>query len=116
MFHAVVPAPIAAGGSTKVMLRVGGYMIIEDDAISGIRMGVPPERTPEEGFPSPHRTEPRCTARLTITYTDLFGAKHASIFDWQELGGWLAVKVVAHADALIEDVDARRRNPKRSAK
>jgi len=111
MFHAVIPGPIKAGDSAKVMLRVGGYMISEDDAISGIPMAVPPERTPEPGFPSPFRTQPRCTARITITCTDLFGTKHASVFDWQELGGWLAVKVIAHADAQIEDIDAKRRKP-----
>jgi len=109
MFHAAIPRPITPGYPEEIKLRPGGYMIVEDDIISGVSLAVPPERSPEKGFPDPHRTQPRCTARMTITCTDLFGVKHASIFDWQESGGWLAVKIISHADAQIEDVDARRR-------
>jgi hypothetical protein len=115
MFYAVIPGPISPGESAKVMLRQGGYIISEDDTVSGVGLSVPPERTPETGFPSPFRTQPRCTARITITCTDLFGIKHASIFDWQELGGWIAVKLIRRADAQIEDIDARRRAPDKPA-
>jgi hypothetical protein len=114
MFHAVVRRPITPGYPEEITLRQGGYMVAEDDMISGIPMAVPPERRPEDGLPDPHRTQPRCIARMSITCTDLFGVKHASIFDWQESGGWLAVKLVNHADGQIEDIDNRRRSRKTS--
>lgn len=109
LFYATVPGPIPAGESLPIDLHLGGYMIAEEDSISGVSMAVPPERMPEAGIPDMRRTEPRCTARLTITASDLIGVKHASFFDWPTSGGWLAVKLVPHATADIGEIDAKRR-------
>jgi hypothetical protein len=109
IFYADISAPIPNGESAKVMFRVGGLMISEEDTISGIPLSVPFERKPEDSFPNPHRTEPRCIARITITATDILGIKHASIFDWSIADRWIAVNTIPKAPMDIGQIDSKNR-------
>jgi hypothetical protein len=69
--------PIAPGDSWEIALREGGSLFSGEERIGGIPLGVPQE---EEKI-----------ARLTLTWRDEAGLKHAAVFDLDHRKRWLFV-------------------------
>jgi hypothetical protein len=68
--------PIAPGDSREIALREGGSLFSGEERIGGIPLGV----LQEEGI-----------ARLTLTWRDEAGLKHAAVFDLDLTGRWLPI-------------------------
>ena len=83
--------PITSGGREGEIGHQGG-LLISGDALVGrekkYTLYAPPRPSPKD--PADGVT-PYIVARLTITYHDIFGRKHASIFDYTSQEEWLSV-------------------------
>ena len=90
-------SPLAAGSSpVKVYLNQGTTQFQENDHVQGYTLSVPPERAD------------RFLARLSITYQDIFGRKHASLFDLSDRGIWVNVAFLTAIERDLADLDAAR--------
>lgn len=58
---------------------------------------------------------PGMAARLTITYHDVYGRKHASVFDFTDLGRWHGVRFLIDVPKDIEDLDREERQRRADA-
>ena len=90
--------------------KVGGTLFDNQDLISGVSFSVPKERAPESDFHDPRARRDRCMARLTLTCVDVFGLKHASIFDLTQIGEWVCVAVKNEIAKDIRDLDTEKGN------
>ena len=45
--------------------------------------------------------------RLTLTYSDVFGRRHAAIFDYIDIHGWQLAEFAADLEENLEDLDAK---------
>lgn len=98
--------PVDAGESVETETRVGMTVVSGDATIEG-------ESTPSTLYapPEPSMREMMLldtayiVGRLTMTYHDVYGRKHASVFDFTDLGLWECVRVVRDIPKDIEDLD-----------
>lgn len=99
-------APLSSGdtvGRWEQFSR-GGTMFNCDDKVSGYSLCVPRELAPEENFNQLDRRDRRI-ARLTLTYHDIFGRKHASIFDYTQIGIWIEVAIIPNIEHDLGEMD-----------
>lgn len=47
------------------------------------------------------------TARLTLTYQDVEGRKHAAIFDYVQDHGWKQVKYLSNISKTLDELNAQ---------
>lgn len=104
-FSVRIPSPLPINQSTNAVFIVGGTMLAERDMISGCPVCVPQDRAPESSMPDSADLRDRCIARLTLTYTDIFGIKHASVFDITTSGIWIGVAYLQHITKDIGDIN-----------
>ena len=103
------PVPIYAGESLSSAVPYsqyftrGGTTFDGDDKIGEYSLCVPEERAPEQNFNQSDRRD-RCIARLTLTYHDIFGRKHASIFDLTQTGGWVEIAIIPNIEHDLGDL------------
>ncbi len=98
--HLATPLPPGAKSSeecTDTIFKWGGTIFNTYDKISEHTLGVPEERALNENF---NHLEKRdwCIARLTLTCSDVFGKKHASIFDYTTMGVWVNVAFISNIE------------------
>jgi hypothetical protein len=87
--------PIAPGDSREIIFREGGTLFTEQERIGGIPLGVPQE---EEKI-----------ARLTLTWRDEAGLKHAAVFDLDHRKRWLFVGFRHEIPEDLWDMDEKKR-------
>ena len=104
------PVPIYAGESLSSAVPYsqyftrGGTIFDGDDKIDEHSLCVPEERAPAQNSNHSSRRD-RCIARLTLTYHDIFGRKHASIFDLTQSGGWVEIAMLPNITHDLGDLD-----------
>jgi hypothetical protein len=87
------PLPLN-GGLVKVYLRPDATRYHEGESLQGHALYLPAERA--EHF----------LARLSITYQDIFGRKHASIFDLSHWGVWDHVAFLPYIKRDLAEIEA----------
>lgn len=87
------PLP-AASGAVKVYLNQGA-LFHERDSLGEHTLSIPPEG---------NSGTDRFVARLSITYHDIFGRKHASIFDLSDRGLWVQAAFLTHIKRDLGDL------------
>jgi hypothetical protein len=92
------PLP-AARDAVKVYLRQGAALFHERDSLNEYPLSVPPERAADSAGRADH-----FIARLNITYLDIFGRKHASIFDMSDRGLWVNVAFLTNMKRDLGDL------------
>jgi hypothetical protein len=85
----------------KVYLNPGATQYRESDRIQGY----PLYPGPAQAAGSADRPD-HFLARLCITYQDIFGRKHASIFDLSSWGIWVSVAFLTGIDRELAELDA----------
>jgi hypothetical protein len=94
--------PLPAGSDpVKVYLRQSAPVFSEDQSIKGHALHIPPERAA-----GPADTANHFLARLSITYQDIFGRKHASIFDLSDWGIWVNVAFLPNIEHGLAELQA----------
>jgi hypothetical protein len=86
-------------------MEFGASMVSGHDIIDSHTLYAPPEPTYDEML----QGTPWVVARLTLTYRDIFGRKHASISDYHQLHGWQPVAFLANITDDLIDLDCRAR-------
>ncbi len=81
--------PIANGERLEGVFMKGGTLFTSKDSIGNIPLAVP-----EGSFSSLSDRRDRSFARISFSYSDSFGLKHASIFDLTKTGVWVNVDIV----------------------
>jgi hypothetical protein len=99
--------PLARGETTNGLFKSGGTIFTAEETIAGIQLGVPLERAPEPptSLPNLISRRDRCVARLTISYRDMLGLKHASVFDLTQTGVWVCIELPSRITHDIDDLD-----------
>lgn len=85
-------------------LEIGKTMLHGDTEIKGYTLYAPPAPSLME---MQQDGKPYVVARLTLTYRDIFGRKHASISDYHDLYGWQPVVFLSDISDDLEDLDRR---------
>jgi hypothetical protein len=85
----------------KVYVRQGASLFHESNRLNGHTLSVPPEHAT-----GPTERGDRFLARLSITCQDIFGRKHASIFDLNDRGNWVSVAFLTNIQYDLGDIDA----------
>lgn len=94
-------SPLAAGSSpVKVYLGQGALLFRESDRLNEHSLSLPAEGSQGRGD--------HFLARLSITYQDIFGRKHASIFDLSDRGLWVNVAFVANVARDLGEINSGR--------
>jgi hypothetical protein len=81
--------PLANNDGTDLRFYRGGTLFQQDDQISNISLLPPTEFSSETLGANPLNRHDRLAARLTLSYTDVFGFKHASFFDLTTTTRWI---------------------------
>lgn len=103
-YSAAHPFPIPPGEAASVRLEKGGTLFAEEDRIGEEPLAVPAgEPGPETIDPSERR--PRRIGRLTLTWRDVFGLKHAGTFDLDLQGRWIAERIQEKIPKDLSDLD-----------
>jgi hypothetical protein len=101
------PLPLAPGDTAPMRFSEGGTLLIHKDNIRGVSLSLPQELVLEDGIPNAVDRRDRVIARLTITYSDIFGKYHASVYDYASVYGhtkteqWVSV---ANLDDITQDL------------
>lgn len=96
-----------AGESRIVTLRIGCSVAGGTAKLAEFTLGPPPKPADSEIMAG---RAPNRTARLTLTYGDVFGRKHATIVDYTQTGVWVDPVFVANIDEDLDDIDAAARS------
>lgn len=103
-YSAAHPFPIPPGEAASVCLKEGETLFAEEDRIGEEPLAVPAgEPGPETIDPSERR--PRRIGRLTLTWRDVFGLKHAGTFDLDLQGRWIAERIQEKIPKDLADLD-----------
>lgn len=94
-----VPLP-ANSDPVKVYLRPGMTRYSERERLGGYSLSLPPERAAGSADSADH-----FLARLCITYQDIFGRTHASIFDLSAWGIWVNVAFLPTVERDLAEQD-----------
>jgi len=84
--------PLAPGDSRDIVLREGGTLFSEKECIGGIPVGLPREEK---------------IARLTLTWRDEAGLKHAAVFDLDRMKRWRPIGFQHEISEDLWDLDAK---------
>lgn len=94
--------PLAANGDpVKVYFSPGTIRYSESDRLMGHSLHLPPERAT-----GPIDSSDHFLARLCITYQDIFGRKHASIFDLSAWSIWVHVAFLPNIERDLAEIEA----------
>ena len=88
VFSMALPFPIGKGEGVPGQFETGGILILPGDRIAKV--------------PLHSHKDLDCYVRLTLTYWDILGSKHASVFDFTKNGTW---KQVAICNDIPEDLE-----------
>lgn len=88
VFSRSLPFPVAKGDYVEGLFETGAIVISAGDHIDNVSLYAPKDQNYH--------------VRLTLTYWDTLGSKHASIFDLAKNGAW---KQVAILNDISEDLD-----------
>ena len=97
--------PLSVNEEEVAYFTKGGTLFTCDDKIGQYTLCVPKERAPEEGFANTNDRRDRCVVRLTLTYADIFGRKHASIFDYTLTNMWVCVAFIPDIEHDLGEMD-----------
>lgn len=103
-FSAFEALPLPPGDVREIPMDPGGTIFGPDDRVGGIRLGVPPEE-PGPGNVDPADRRPRRVARLTLTWRDEAGLKHAGFFDLDARGRWHGAGFRLRIPRDLQDLD-----------
>ncbi|HLV97785.1 MAG TPA: hypothetical protein VKT82_03815 [Ktedonobacterales bacterium] len=98
VFRLGTPLP-ADSDPVKVYLRPGAVQYRESERLHGHSLYLPPERVADPADNADH-----FLARLCITYQDVFGRKHASIFDLSDWGIWVNVAFLTNIERDLAEI------------
>ncbi len=98
-------SPLSVGEEGPIYFTKGGTVFTCDDKIGSHTLCVPKERAPEDGFADTTDRRDRCVVRLTLTYSDIFGRKHASIFDYTLTNMWVCVAFIPNIEYDLDEMD-----------
>jgi hypothetical protein len=106
-YHIRLPTPLLPGAKssedpTDTMFKQGRTIFNSYEKIGEYSLGVPEERAAEENI---FKRRDRCIARLTLTCSDIFGRKHASIFDYTIWGEWINVDFLPNIEHDLGDMN-----------
>jgi hypothetical protein len=82
--------PLAKGQEETLLFKTGGILVPMSANIAGVSLFA--------------RPDPFYFLRLTLTYWDIFGSKHVSIFDLNQNQGWEQVHI-SEASQDLSDID-----------
>lgn len=111
--RSVVPdTPIAVGGEALIDSRAGPFAFSWDTYVGDDRRNTlcPSKNSttkPALGELPVVEQAYSVLARLTITYTDIFGKSHASQFDYTDLRRWVFVRFVPKIPYGLEELGSR---------
>ncbi len=104
-------SPVTAGGEPfKVYLQQGMSLFGESDSLNEHSLCVLPGRA--TGSTNQRN---RFIARMCMTYQDIFGRKHASIFDMSDRGIWINMAFLTNIERDLGEIDAIKENKSTSA-
>jgi hypothetical protein len=98
--------PLAASHSLGTIFHIGGTKLSYTHTISGYSFCVPRKHKPARELRDIYSVEDPRLARLTLTYVDVFGDKHASIWDMSTSGAWVEVAILQNILKDIYDIDS----------
>lgn len=98
-------APIKPGETVTTSFELGGFVFQCDNKIGKHPLCVPKEHAPTKELGSLTDRTPRYQARLTLTYSDVFGRKHASIFDYSTADTWSHVDFLKEIPKRLDEMD-----------
>jgi hypothetical protein len=98
-------APIKPGETVTTLFKSGGFVFHCNDKIGKHPLCVPREHAPIKEFRNLTDRTPRYWARLTLTYSDVFGRKHASIFDYSIADTWSHVDFLKEIPKRLDEMD-----------
>jgi hypothetical protein len=96
--------PVGTGETVPAKYKIGASVFHRGyDHIGRHRFNAPPQPSYGEVL---HERASYHTARITATYLDVFGRKHASIFDYvQHTDGWQLVEFVPAIEQDLHDLE-----------
>ncbi|WP_322794736.1 hypothetical protein [Thermoflexus sp.] len=103
-FSAFEAFPLPSGDSREIEMGLGGTIFNIDDQAGGVQLGVPPEEPGPENV-NPANRRPRRVARLTLTWRDEAGLKHAGFFDLDAQSRWHVVGFRHGIPRDLQDLD-----------
>jgi hypothetical protein len=101
-------SPLVNDDEAKKHFTKGGTMFNCGDKIGIHTLCLPKERAAEENLNSLDRSD-RCIARLTLTCSDVYGKKHATIFDYTITGDWVGVAFIHDITYDLGEIDEAKR-------
>ncbi len=100
--------PLPAADSRDAILARGMSMVSGTTRIKEHPLQPPPKPHPGDEMIA---AIPRYTARLTLTYKDVFGRKHAALFDYSSQGRWENAVFLDDVEHDLADLDREARRP-----
>lgn len=94
---------LASESRSAAPMSLGGSMVGGNDSIGSHTLYGPPEPT----YVEMHKGVPWIVARLTLTYLDIYGRKHASISDYHQLHGWQPAAFLVDIPDDLTDLNRR---------
>lgn len=98
--------PLKSGATRREQWKLGGSVLPGTARIVKHGLHAPPTPSMIE---SQTLDLPRVVGRCTLTYHDVFGRKHAGIFDYTDLGDWRTVAFLHDIPMDLEDLDREAR-------
>jgi hypothetical protein len=106
-FFAFEALPIAPGSSRDIAFRKGVRLFTGKERIGGIPLGISRKAPGPENI-DPTDRRPGWIARLTLTWWDEAGLKHAAIFDLDYAGVWHHVSFRAGIREDLRDLNEKK--------
>jgi hypothetical protein len=107
------PFPLPAGDTVQTLFQIGGTIINRADLIGEHSLFVLPGKGPMQDITDLGDRQERSAARLTLTYHDIFGSKHAAIFDMTTQGKYRFIATLDNISMDITDIHASNINIKK---
>jgi len=101
-------APIKQGETVRAQFNCGGFILHCGDKIGEHSLCVPREYAPRRELRDLTDRTPRYRMRLTLTYSDVFGRRHASIFDYSTADTWSHVDFLKDIPQRLDEMDRER--------
>jgi hypothetical protein len=96
-YSTVLRSPLVNGDSAKKYFAKGGTAFSCGDKIGEYTLCLPLDRRDQ------------CIARLTLTCSDVYGRKHASIFDYTTTGDWVNIAFIPNIQHDLGEMDKAKR-------
>jgi hypothetical protein len=106
-FNLRAPDPIANGDKSGYKFQLGGSVFTGQERIGQIELGAPKGEAVETDISELNQMDrrDRYVARLTLSYEDIYGLKHASIYSLTSTGAWVCTKVLSNISESLRDFD-----------